>query len=188
MIRINLLPVRALKKKETTRQMLSILFLSLGCVLLVILFFHLSLSSRLNKVEEQITVYNEEIKKLKIDTKDVNKFKTEKEDLQRRLNIIYTLQRAKTGPVRVLDDVATSLPGNLWLTSVKEKDGRMELKGVAFDNPTIAKFMINLERSGVIKNVELIISQQLERKDVKLKEFTLTCNVQYGSSPSGPTS
>jgi type IV pilus assembly protein PilN len=188
MIRINLLPVRALKKKETTRQMLSVLFLSLGGVLLVILFFHLSLSSRLNKVEEQITVYNEEIKKLKIDTKDVNKFKTEKEDLQRRLNIIYTLQRAKTGPVRVLDDVATSLPGKLWLTSVKEKDGRMELKGVAFDNPTIAKFMINLERSGVIKNVELIISQQLERKDVKLKEFTLTCNVQYGSSPSGPTS
>jgi len=64
----------------------------------------------------------------------------------------------------------------------------MELKGLAFDNPTIANFMINLEKSGVIKNVELIISQQLERKDVKLKEFTLTCNVLYGSSPSGPTS
>jgi len=132
MIRINLLPVRALKKKETTRQMLSILFLSLGCVLLVILFFHLSLSSRLNKVEEQITVYNEEIKKLKIDTKDVNKFKTEKEDLQRRLNIIYTLQRAKTGPVRVLDDIATSLPGKLWLTSVKEKRRQNGTKGGRF--------------------------------------------------------
>jgi type IV pilus assembly protein PilN len=104
------------------------------------------------------------------------------------LNIIYTLQRAKTGPVRVLDDMATSLPGRLWLTSLKEKDGKMELKGIALDNPTIAKFMINLEKSGVIKNVELIISQQLERKDVKLKEFTLTYNVQYGSSPSGPTS
>ena len=64
----------------------------------------------------------------------------------------------------------------------------MELKGIALDNPTIAKFMINLEKSGVIKNVELIISQQLERKDVKLKEFTLTYHVQYGSSPSGPTS
>lgn len=188
MIRINLLPVRALKKKETTRQMLSVFFLSVGCVVLITLFFHISLSSRLNKVEAQITVYNEEIKQLKIDTKDVNKFKAEKEDLQKRLNIIYTLQRAKTGPVRVLDDMATSLPGRLWLTSLKEKDGKMELKGIALDNPTIAKFMINLEKSGVIKNVELIISQQLERKDVKLKEFTLTYNVQYGSSPSGPTS
>ena len=188
MIHINLLPVRALKKKETTRQTLSILFLSVGGVLLVILFFHLALSSRLSKVEAQITVYNDEINRLKIDTKDVNKFKAEKEDLQRRLNIIYTLQRAKTGPVRVLDDMATSLPGKLWLTSLREKDGRMELKGIAMDNPTIAKFMINLEKSGVIKNVELIISQQLERKDVKLKEFTLTFNVQYGSSPSGPTS
>ena len=188
MIHINLLPVRALKKKETTRQMLSVFFLSVGCVVLVIISFHLSLSSRLGKVEAQITVYDEEIKRLKVDTKDVDKFKAEKEDLQRRLNIIYTLQRAKTGPVRVLDDLAISLPGRLWLTSLKEKDGKMELRGVALDNPTIAKFMINLERSGVIKNVELIVSQQLERKDVKLKEFTLTCNVQYGSSPSGPTS
>lgn len=188
MIRINLLPVRALKKKETTRQMLSVFFLCMGCVVLVIFLFHLSLSGRLNKVEAEIKVYNEEIKQLKIDTKDVNKFKAEKEDLQRRLNIIYTLQRAKTGPVRVLDDLATSLPGRLWLTSLKEKDGKMELKGLALDNPTIANFMINLEKSGVIKNVELIISQQLERKDVKLKEFTLTCIVQYGSSPSGPTS
>ncbi len=188
MIRINLLPVRALKKKETTRQMLSIFFLSIICVVVVILLFHFSLSNRLDKVEAQISAYNDEIKKLKIDTRDVNKFKAEKEDLQKRLNIIYTLQRAKTGPVRVLDDLATSLPGRLWLTSLKEKDGKMELKGLALDNPTIANFMINLEKSGVIKNVELIISQQLERKDVKLKEFTLTCNVLYGSSPSGPTS
>jgi type IV pilus assembly protein PilN len=183
MIRINLLPIRALKKKESTRQMLSVLFLSIGFLVLVILFFHLSLSREINKVETQITAYNEEIKRLKIDTKDVNKFKAEKEDLQQRLNIIYTLQRAKTGPVRVLDELAISLPGKLWLTSLKEKDGKMELKGIAMDNPTIAQFMTNLEKSGVIKNVELIVSQQLERKDLKLKEFTLTCQVNYGSLP-----
>jgi len=188
MIRINLLPVRALKKKETTRQMFSILALSLGAVALVIISFHLTLSSRLNKVEEQITAYTEEVKKLRIDTKDVNKFKAEKEDLQRRLNIIYTLQRAKTGPVRVLDDLANALPAKLWLTSLKEKDGKMEIRGIAFDNPTIARFMTNLEKSGVIRNVELIVSQQMERKDVKLKEFTLTCFVQYGIQPGKPAS
>ncbi|MGQ9695712.1 MAG: PilN domain-containing protein [Thermodesulfobacteriota bacterium] len=185
MIRINLLPVRALKKKETTRQTISVLFLSLGCVFLIIIFFHLSISSRLSEIESKIGTVNEEIKKLKIDTKDVNKFKEEKEDLQRRLNIIYTLQRAKTGPVRVLHDLATSLPGRLWLTSLKEKDGKMEIKGIAFDNPTIAKFMTNLERSEVIKNIELVVSQQLERKDIKLKEFTLTCNVNYGTVITG---
>jgi type IV pilus assembly protein PilN len=64
----------------------------------------------------------------------------------------------------------------------------MELKGVAMDNPTIAEFMTKLEKSGVIKNVELIVSQQLERKDLKLKEFTLTCQVQYASSQSQPAS
>jgi type IV pilus assembly protein PilN len=186
MIRINLLPVREKKKKESTRKMLSILILSLGLVALVIVFFHLSLSSQINQVQNQIAAYNEEIRRLKIDTKDVDKFKAEKEDLQRRLNIIYTLQRAKTGPVRVLDDVATALPGKLWLTGMKEKGGKMEIKGVAFDNQDIATYMTNLEKSGVIKSVELVISQQLEKKDVKLKEFTLTCQVNYASLPGGP--
>jgi Tfp pilus assembly protein PilN len=63
----------------------------------------------------------------------------------------------------------------------------MEIKGIAFDNQDIAKFMTNLESYGVIKNVELVISQQLERKELKLKEFTLTCQVNYASLPGGPT-
>ncbi len=154
---------------------------------LILVVVHLSLSSQINDVQRQITAYSEEIKRLQIDTKDVDKFKAEKEDLQRRLNIIYTLQRAKTGPVRVLDELVTSLPGKLWLTSLREKNGKMEIKGVAMDNQDIAKFMTNLEKSGVIRNVELVISQQLEKKQWKLKEFTLTCQVNYASLP-GPTS
>ena len=47
MIRINLLPVREKKKKESTRKMFSILALFLGLVALVIAFFHLSLSSQI---------------------------------------------------------------------------------------------------------------------------------------------
>jgi type IV pilus assembly protein PilN len=187
MIRINLLPVREKKKKESTRKMLSILVLSLGLVALVLIFFHLSLSSQINQVQAQITAYNEEIKRLKIDTKDVDKFKAEKEDLQRRLNIIYTLQGAKTGPVRVLDDLVTAIPGRLWLTAIKEKSGKMEIKGIAMDNQDIAKFMTNLEKSGVIKNVELVISQQLEKREWKLKEFILTCQVSSASLPGGTT-
>ena len=186
MIRINLLPVREKKKKESTRKMFSILALSLGLVVLFIAFFHLSLSSQLNQVQNQINAYAEEIKRLKIDTKDVDKFKAEKEDLQRRLNIIYTLQRAKTGPVRVLDDLVTSFPGKLWLTALKEKGGKMEIKGIAFDNQDVALFMTNLEKSGAIKNVELVVSQQVEKKDIKLKEFTLTCQVNYAGLPGKP--
>ncbi len=187
MIRINLLPVREKKKKESTRKMFSVLFLSLGAVVLILAGVHFRLSGQINQLQTQITAYDEEIKRLKIDTKDVDKFKAEKEDLQRRLNIIYTLQRAKTGPVRVLDDLTMALPGKLWLTSLKEKNGKMEIKGIAFDNQDIAKFMTNLESYGVIKNVELVISQQLERKELKLKEFTLTCQVNYASLPGGPT-
>jgi type IV pilus assembly protein PilN len=186
MIRINLLPVREKKKKESTRKMFFILALFLGLVALIIAGFHISLSSQINQVQAQIQAYNQEIQRLKIDTKDVEKFKAEKDDLQRRLNIIYTLQRAKTGPVQVLDDLVTALPGKLWLTALRERGGKMEIKGVAFENQEVAKFMTNLEKSGVIRNVELVVSQQIEKKEIKLKEFTLTCQVNYASLPGRP--
>ena len=186
MIRINLLPARALKKKESTRQFFSILVLCGILAVIVIAYLHFSLTNQINKVNNQILSYNEEIKQLKIDTKDVNKFKAEQEDLQRRIQVIQTLQQAKTGPVRVLDNLSMTLPGKLWLTSLKEKDGKMEIKGIAMDNPAIAQFMTNLENTEVINNVELIVSQQLERKDIKLQEFTLTCDVQYGSASNTP--
>ncbi len=178
MIHINLLPHRK-KPEDLVLRMLLVAAFSLGAVAVVIVFVHLTIVSKISHLEKQMAAYSEEIKKLRIDTKDVDKFKAEKEDLQRRLNIIFTLQNAKTGPVRVLDELANALPGKLWLTAVKEKDGRMEIKGVATDNPAVAQFMTQLEKAGVFSNVELIVSQQLEKKDLKLKEFSLACQVHY---------
>ena len=187
MIRINLLPVREKKKKETTRKALWIsgLALLLGGLVLAGLYLHTY--DKIRTVQKDIEEKQAAIQRLQIETKDVEKYKAEKEELERRLNIIETLQRAKTGPARVLDDLVTSLPGKLWLTGLREKGGKMEIKGVAFDNQDIAQYMTRLEKSGVIKNVELVVSQQLEKKDIKLKEFTLTCQVSYASLPGGPT-
>ena len=33
--------------------------------------------------------------------------------------------------------------------------------------------------------MELVVSQQLERKELKLMEFTLTCQVDYAKLPVG---
>jgi len=64
-----------------------------------------------------------------------------------------------------LDDLVTAIPDKLWLTAVRKrgKDGN---QGMALDNPTIAKFMTNLEKSGVVKNVELVVSSRWRRKSL----------------------
>jgi len=41
----------------------------------------------------------------------------------------------------------------------------MEIKGIAMDNQDIAKFMTNLEKSGVIRNVELVVSSSWRGKN-----------------------
>jgi type IV pilus assembly protein PilN len=189
MIRINLLPVREVEKGVKSRK---IILIAVAAILIEALalgawykFFRLD---EIQVKDKRISEYTKKISDLQALAEELKKYKAEAEDLDRRLRVIYTLQRAQMGPVRVLDELSKSIPGQLWLTSLKEKEGKMEIKGIAIDNPTIANFMTRLEKSGVIRNVELVVSQQLERKDIVLKEFTLTCQVFYGAASSGPTS
>ncbi len=188
MIRINLLRSREEEKTSKVSKRILGLLACLVSLAVVMGGAHYYISSEIGKVQAQNDAYREEINRLEVFTRDVNKFKAESADLQRRLNVIDALKRAQTGPVRVLDELSMAVPGKLWLTSLKEKDGKMEIKGMAFDNQNIAQFMTNLEKTGVIKNVELVVAQQWERKEVKLKEFTLTCQVTYGITSAGPSS
>ena len=61
MIRINLLPVRAIKKKESTRQMFSVLLLSIGLLIVVVFFFHLSQLREINGMNVQISLFMSEL-------------------------------------------------------------------------------------------------------------------------------
>ena len=47
------------------------------------------------------------------------------------MDIIKTLQKNKSGPVRMLDEISTCLPGNVWLTKLDQKGTKLQLKAWA---------------------------------------------------------
>ncbi len=53
----------------------------------------------------------------------------------------------------------------------------MGIEGVALDDETVANFMTNLRKSKLFKNVDLVVSEQFEQSKVKLKKFTLSCEI-----------
>lgn len=64
----------------------------------------------------------------------------------------------------------------MWLSSVSADAQTVSLKGVAFDNPTIASFMRNLENSQLFGAVDLNRSQTKEFDDnIRLKAFDISC-------------
>jgi type IV pilus assembly protein PilN len=105
--------------------------------------------------------------------------------------VIKELERNKTGPVRLLDEIATAVPKDkLWLTSLKESGGMLTLTGTAMDNETVALFMTNLEQSEHVSTVDLQSSRlrNLPEHRLNVSDFVLECRTysfkEKGTEPA----
>ena len=174
MIRINLLPVRAEKKKESIRQQISIGILIIILALSVMAYLQISLSREVEAVREELARTESEINKYRRLMKEVREFRKKKKVLERKIAIIEELERLKEGPLLLLDELSRIIPESAWLENLKQRDGNIEVKGIAADNETIAEFMRRLEASPHFERVELVVTRKVERAGYNLKSFGLT--------------
>lgn len=208
MIKINLLPARAAKKKENIRQQISIAVLSLVFALFAWGWYQVSITNKVSSKEEEISSIKKEMEAAKAETEELKKYKAKKDVFEKKFNIIKALREGKSGPIHILDDLSRSIPGFLWLTSFaqleKEKAGEIQIKGKAFSNEAIAQFMENLEKSSYFSNVNLQVSQQTYQKkggkisagkNPELRDFIITCQFETpkeekpkGEKPKGDSS
>ncbi len=177
MIRINLLPFRLARKKENIRKQISI-FLLLVILSLVVLFY---VTGMVNKeilaVKEKTKQVNLQITKFKEKATRVKKIKADLKRLEEKLDIVTSLQKQRDKQY-ILFDTMTKLiiPGRMWLDSFKTNSTSVTIKGIAFDNPTIADYMKKLENSVLFDKVDLKTAQTKKFDGaVMLKSFELLC-------------
>ena len=173
MIKINLLPVRASKKKETIRQQVSILIISIVGLLVVWLSIYGVLLNKINNAKGQIESSEIEIKALKAKIGTIDNIRKLQADVKKKLDVLNQLRRAKSGPAARLAALSDAVPEKLWLTKYTENAGSVAVSGVAVNEELIALFMKNLQASGAFANVELQISEQVDAGAIKAKLFDL---------------
>jgi len=178
LIRINLLPIRAFKKKENIRRQVSIYFLTVIFLIGVMGFFYIKKSNVLRELETEQAVLADQEKKLKETVKEVDDLKKEEEELQEKLKIIAELETKRTGPVRILDEISRLIPaGKAFLVALTKESDKLGLNGVAIDNETIALFLSRLQQSEYFDNVQLVKSSQEIRNEMRLKSFAVNCRI-----------
>ena len=177
MIKINLLLARKEKKKGGLKKEFIVLILSIVFLLAVFVFIQLGLNNKVEDTLAQNAKKKEEIVKYKSLTTEVEKKKEEQRMLQSRLDIINSLRQDKARAARVLDELSIDKPEKLQLESLKKEGAKLGIEGVALDDETIANFMTNLRKSKLFKNVDLIVSEQIEQSKMKLKKFVLSCEI-----------
>jgi len=180
MIKINLLLVRKEKKKAGVRKELVILILAVGLLLILLAALHWKTGKEKEDLVAQISETKKEIDRYKSLAVEVTKAKEAQKALQNKLNIINSLRKGKETSVRVLDEISVDKPEKLHLESMKKEGSKLGIEGIALDDETIVQFIANLKKSKLFKNVDLIVSEQIELNKIKFKKFILSCEIVSG--------
>ena len=173
MIRINLLPVREARQRASMRQQGIMLGAALLAAIVVSGLLHTAIAAQLSSERQRVVAAQVELTKLEETLKEVERFRTEKEDIEQKLSIIARLEESRRGPVRIMDEIASRIPDRMWLKRMKLSGGALELEGFGIDNEVIAAFLISLEESKFLTNVELKGSQLIQKHGLKLNEFKI---------------
>jgi type IV pilus assembly protein PilN len=186
MIRINLLPVKALQAEVTRRREITFGAVVLGVAIVLLLGMHIYQSNRLSNLETELATLRMELQALNVKVKEVGDLQIKIKDLRSKNKIIEDLDRKKTGPVLVMESLSSSTPSSLWLTDLKETGGDVTMNGLAVDNQTIADFMKAMASSKYFNNVELIETTQGAGGSSSLKKFSLKTKIVYRPPEAAP--
>lgn len=127
-------------------------------------------------------------------SKQVDQIKKELEKLGHKTDVIKNIEMNRRAPVILLENMTkmvaektsmltpdTSTDNDnkpvkrLWFTNFEASSEKVNIRGIAMDNKTIADFMSRLEDSNLYKNVNLKTIKQQEINKLNLKSFEIAC-------------
>lgn len=183
MIRINLLPFRAARKKENIRRQVSVFFLCLLLVLIVLGWVHYFLGSKQTRLTTNVTDTKKELALYKQKNDEIKELRQKLQDLEMRQNVIQDLEKKRFEPVHILDELAGKIiPERMWLTRLNIAGSQMDVDGIALDNKVVADFIDNMERfpelddqqSPLYERIRLNKLQQERIRNLNMKKFEIS--------------
>ena len=176
MIRINLLPFRAARKKENIRRQVSIFMLSLVFLLIIFFYYNFSLSKKVDSLNAKIKQTKTELAKYNKINDEIAQIKKKLNNLKKKMAVMKTLEANRFEPTRLLDTMTqVVVPKRMWFTRLESRGENVKISGVALDNKTVADFMVRLEDCGLFKEVDLNTLKRAKSTSADLKTFAISC-------------
>ncbi|HYD40694.1 MAG TPA: PilN domain-containing protein [Anaeromyxobacter sp.] len=186
MVRINLLPVRVSKKKEAGKQQLVLFALVLVAGVLANGFYHQHRVRALAVVERDLKKTKDDIAALDKVIQDVDKIKAEEAMLKKKLETLDALRKGRTGPVRMLSELAENMPRRLWLKKMEEKSSRVAFTGSAASIEDVSEFIRKLRESKYFAQVELKRILETKAGAFRVVDFEISSVGKYTPGQAVP--
>ena len=187
MIRINLAPERGRRRRRVGLGLsVSLPAFNLGwlfgIVYLAALFgvggYWWTVKATEDRIRTEIAQAKTEIDVLKKQIGQENKMKDMATELRKRIDVIETLTKNQARPIVLVDAFASTVPPDLWITALEERNTALKISGSATSPVAISNFMANLRKTGKFKDVDIIISRQDLARPSPLVTFEVTCRFE----------
>jgi type IV pilus assembly protein PilN len=170
MIRINLLPVRAVKKREMGRQVVGVLAFALLLAMGGNYYWYSMRQEVFDTNQASINSTRARIGELDKVIGEVKNINTRKAEVEKKLAVLDELRRGRSGPVRMLDALASSLPKKAWIRTFSEERGTVKLSGAAVSHDDVAELMRGLNSMvWTPKGLGRLVEQRREAKTSRVE-------------------
>lgn len=178
MIKINLLPVRAAKKREFGRQQIILFALVLVLASIGNYFWYSNVESQKEQLDQQIARTRADIAQLEKTIGEVKSIKEDKKALEDKLKILDTLKKGRLGPVKVMDELATIIPQKVWVSEYVEAKGEVQMSGSSVSYEDLSTFSKKLKSSKHFRDIS--IKKATQRADGAV-DWAITCTADYSA-------
>jgi type IV pilus assembly protein PilN len=189
MIRINLLPQDEAPSQRTFNLPKVGSVVPLVAVIAVVAGLALAFtyqSRRIADLGTTIAGEEAEARRLAPEIAKVQSLNRERDEVNRRLDVITQLDRDRYFRVHLLDELNRALPQHMWLTVIEEQgNNRFAVEGVTFSNFLVSDILQNLSRSPYITSVDLVVAEKGLINDVPVVKFKATATATR--QPAGGT-
>ncbi len=209
MIRINLLPIRKVKRAEASQRQFVYMGMAILATVVGVVFLHLQADGQLEDIRRKNTILTAEVARLKQEIGDYDKIRGQREELLRQRKTIQALDAGRTGPVYLLREMSEILspgkgptfdrityedtlrrdpnagfnaswdPRRVWMEGYAEDQKHVRIRGSAKSNEDVAEFLKRLNSSVFFGNVNLDSTTQVSGHGIKFVNFGLSADVTY---------
>jgi len=133
----------------------------------------------------RVASLNAQLEQYKPQQEQVAKFKAKKAEIEQKLAVIENLERSRSGPVHIMDELASHIPERVWLTDLNADNGQIALGGMSLDNELVALFLTALNDSPYFARVELESTELKLIESLKLNTFKIRAALESPDVPGG---
>ena len=189
MIRVNLLPHRAAKRKARQIQFAAFSGISLLLGLAIAGFVHVAISTQISYQERRNQYLKDETAVLDKQIDEIKKLREQTNALVARKNVVENLQTTRSDVVHLLDQMLRILPDGVYLKSLTQNGDKINLVGSAQSNARVSTLMRAIEDSPWLEAPSLVEIHATGGGAVRESQFTLNFNLKkqapIASAPAG---